>query len=158
MEAIREYLIGVTAAALVCALVTRLQGKGTVGAVIRLMAGLFMALAVVSPWLDIRLDGLVDFTSDLQLEADALAAQGENSAREAMAEVITGQTRTYILDKAASLGASLTVEVALTAQELPVPRAVTLRGSISPYAKQELSAYIAVNLGIGTEAQTWIQS
>ena len=48
MDAIREYLIGVVAAALLCGVITTLIGtKGTVGVAVKLVSGLLMLLAVV---------------------------------------------------------------------------------------------------------------
>lgn len=155
MESIREYLIGVTAAALICAVMTKLLGKGTLGAVVKLIAGIFMALAIISPMVDIRIEELTDFVSDIKLSADDAAVEGENSARAAVESIITERTREYILDKAEALGLEMTVEVELDTGEIPVPRAVTLSGDISPYAKAVLSEYIAANLGIEAEEQTW---
>lgn len=159
MESVREYLIGVTAAAIFCGVLTRLIGnKGVTGALLKLVVGVFMVLAVVSPWLQVRWEQLMDITTDIKGDAEAAAAEGVISAREAMEEIITEQTAAYILDKADSLGVRLTVEVDLDSGEIPVPCAVRLAGNISPYAKSVLSEYISENLGIGTEEQTWIQS
>ena len=156
MEAIRDYLISISSAALICAVATRLVSKGTVGSVVKLMAGILMALSIVSPLLRIRLDELTDMMDDIQISAEEIAAEGENSARRDMEELILAQLQSYILDKAESMGVELTVEIELESQGLPIPCAVTLRGSVSPYAKSVLSDYIAENLGIEAEAQTWI--
>lgn len=156
MEGIREYLLQVTAAALLCGVAVGFLGKkDTLGAVIKMLAGIFMALAVVGPWVDIRLDSLLDITENFSLSASAAAASGENSAREAMAEIIIEETRSYILDKAEELGATLTVEVTLNGEDFPAPCGVKLSGNISPYGKQVLSEAIEKDLGISTEEQTW---
>lgn len=156
MEAIGEYLIGVTAAALLCALVGKLSVSGMSGAVIRMICGVFMAMAVVAPWATLRLDAPLELVTNVQSDAEAIASQGENSAREAMAGIISGQVRTYILDKADAMGLDLEVSVELTDADLPVPVAVTLKGEISPYHKGVLGDAIRDDLGIGKEAQTWI--
>ena len=156
MDQIREYLISITATALICSAAVKLINKGMIGAVVKLIAGIIMVLAVVAPWLSIRLDSLQDFASDIRVEAGDVAAEGENSARQAMAAIITGEVRTYILEKAESLGVELTVEVELREDDLPVPDAVRLQGQVSPYAKSVLTEYIAVNLGIAAEDQIWI--
>lgn len=156
MEAIGEYLIGVTAAALLCALVGKLSVSGMSGAVIRMICGVFMAMAVVAPWATLRLDAPLELVTNVQSDAEAIVSQGENSAREAMAGIISGQVRTYILDKADAMGLDLEVSVELTDADLPVPVAVTLKGEISPYHKGVLGDAIRDDLGIGKEAQTWI--
>lgn len=158
MESVSAYLISVTAAALLCAIVTNLAGSGITGAVVRLTAGVIMALCVVSPWLNIRLDGLRELTLDISAEADEITADAENNARQEMERIISQQVRTYILDKAEELGVSISVDVQLEGQDIPVPSGICIRGAVSPYAKSVLSGYISDIFGIGSEGQTWVQS
>ena len=156
MEAVREYLLRVTAAAVLCGIAAALLGKkDALGTAVKMLAGIFMALTVVGPWVNIQMDFLTDITEEISLSADELVSDGENSAREAMAEIIIEQTRSYILDKAEELGAVLTVEVTLDEAGSLTPCAVKLSGNISPYGKQVLSEMIEDDLGIGTEEQTW---
>lgn len=157
MDAIREYILSVTASAVLCGIVTALIGKkGMPGTAMKLLCGIFMALTVVGPWVDIRLDGLLELSSEAAQSADAYAASGENSAAAAMADIIKEQTTAYILDKAEALGVQLTVEVALSSDDIPVPTAVCLYGNVSPYAKKVLTERLEEDLGIPSEEQTWI--
>lgn len=159
MEAVREYLVSVTAAAIFCGVLTKLPwGKGTVAGLVKMAAGIFMALAVVAPWTQLRLDDFSNFTAGVESAAEEAAASGEISARNAMSQIIQTQTAAYILDKAESLGAELTVEVALDSGDIPAPCSVKITGNISPYAKAVLSEYIRDQLGIDRGEQTWIQS
>lgn len=114
-----------------------------------------MALTVVGPLVNVKLGDLEDLTLDFRVDAQALTAEGENSAREAMAQIISEQTAAYILDKAESLGASISVTVSLSDDPYPVPTAVQLEGSVSPYARKELNGYISENLGIEAEEIEW---
>lgn len=156
MESIRDYLLGITAAALICGIAVKLLHKGLLGSSVKLIAGIFLTLAIVSPLVEIRLDSLDELRLEIQSEAADAAAEGENSAREAMAQIISEQTAAYILDKAESLEVELTVEVTVSQEGYPVPEWVRLEGNIGPYAKSVLSEYIANDLGIGTEGQKWI--
>lgn len=79
---------------------------------------------------------------------------GENLARDSMADIIKEETEAYILDKAADLHANLHVEV--TVGEDSLPMAVTLSGEASPYARRQIQAIIANDLGISKENQKWI--
>ncbi len=155
VQTIGAYLIGVTAAALLYSLVCRLGSGKLVTSVIRMVCGVFMALAVIAPWakLEWRMPSKLD---GFQAEAEELAAQGEKTAREAMAQIINQKLRTYILDKAGSLGLELEVEIVLSQEDVPTPVAVTLRGAVSPYHKEILGDYLLRELGISKEAQRWI--
>ena len=154
MEALREYLLSVTAAAIVCALVRRLlAGKGSAETMGKILAGIFMALTVLSPLTQLRLPQL----SELPFSADAQQAvqAGEESARKALAERITAGAEAYILEKAAAMQATLTVKVELSSDPIPVPLRVYLQGNIAPYAKQKLQTMIRQDLGIDKENQVW---
>ena len=156
MESIRDYLLGITAAALVCGTVTALAGKkGTIGAIIKAMCGVFMTLTVVNPWTSLRLDPVSGFSDSILREAEELGAEGENMSREALADGIKTAAETYILDKADALGVSLSVEVTVTDTQPPVPGKVLLQGAVSPYAKQELTRIITEDLAIAREDQIW---
>ena len=77
-------------------------------------------------------------------------------AEDAYRSGIKQRTESYILEKARSLGTEVTVEVTLSTEEMPVPIGVTLTGSISPYAKEQLAQMMEQELGINRKEQIWI--
>ncbi len=155
MEAIKEYLLGVIAAAILCAIVSQLAGKESfLGAAMKLICGVFMLLALISPVMNVRIKPANIF-SDISLQADRITSAAADSTQESIAEIIKEQTQAYILDKASSQGVTLSVDVKLTDGDIPVPIGVTLSGSVSPYAKKILSETIEKDLGIAAEAQVW---
>lgn len=155
MEALREYVLSVVSAAILCGMVCSISGtKGSTGAVLKLVSGLILTFAVIRPIAQVRLEELTLFTADLALEAEAASAMGEEIYKEYVSEIIKEETEAYILDKAQSLNAALTVDVRLDAQN--IPEEVTVSGQFSPYAKQKLQSIIETELGIPKERQIWI--
>lgn len=156
MEDIKIYLLGIVGAAVICGIITRFVGeKGTQGAMVKLIAGLFLTFTVIRPIANIRLDGWSDFAdlySDSGVEA---AAAGERMTKDALRSSIKAQTEAYILDKAAALALNLEVDVTLSDDEIPIPATVRLSGKSSPYAKLRLQAIITQDLGIDKEHQIW---
>ncbi len=156
MDGIRAYLLRLTAAALVCGILTALCGKkGAVGGVIRLLTGVYLTLNILAPWVQLRLDSLSELAFDWADSAQTVSQSGENTAREEMAACISENIQAYILDKARTLEAELTVEVQLSEDAIPVPCGVRIRGNISPYAKKVLSNMMETELGIPPEEQLW---
>lgn len=156
MENIREYILSVTCAAVLCAVLgSFFEKKGTVGTLLKLISGLFLAFTVIRPVLKVDLTDLTSILQAYTEDAEAAAAMGEIYAREELSAVIKSEAESYILDKASSLGAELTANVTLSDDDIPLPAAVTLAGDISPYAKTVLSAQIEENLGIPKEDQQW---
>ena len=156
MEGIREYLIGVVAAALLCGVVTALlDNKGMLAVAVKFLAGLLMILAVIRPWASISLDKLFDFTGSITASGEEIVSSGEKMAEEAYRASIKEQLESYILDEAKVLGCVLQVEVELADEGVAVPSRVTLTGDISPYARQTITTMLTDELGVKQEDQIW---
>ena len=156
MDGIREYLIGVVAAALVCGIVTALiNGKTAIGLSVKLIAGLLMVLAVIRPIMSISLDGLLAWTDDIRGDGMDYVSTGELVANDAYRLSIKQQVEAYILDEAKALDCTLSVEVILSDEDIPVPKTVKLSGEVSPYARQVITTLLTERLGIEREDQIW---
>lgn len=157
IEGIKGYLLGIFAAALVCALVNRLvKDKGAAGASLKMITGLFMVFTVINPLAKLSWTNIGLWTGDFSGNAAMIAAEGERSTREALAAVIKTRSEAYILDKALALELQLQVEVVLSEDDIPVPETVRLSGRASPYARARLQQFIEEDLGIDKEHQIWI--
>lgn len=153
MDALRQYIISVVAAAMICGIITGLFQKGTAREIIKLVCGLFLAYTVLAPVTRLDFNQLTTLPFSGATDAAEAAAVGESLSKEALAERIKEETQAYILDKASKLGAVLDVEVALDDDNIPV--SVTLRGEVSPYERRKLQSTIALDLGIAKENQQW---
>lgn len=157
MGEIRQYLIRVTATAIICGIVTAITGKkGSIPVMIRVMSALLLATVLIAPIVKLRLPEFSDLRDQLRIEGDAFVEEGMLSSREALAAIIKRETEAYILDKAASVGADITVSVSLTEDTLPAPKSVQIIGQVSPYGKTWLQQKISEELGIPLEEQKWI--
>lgn len=157
MEAIREYLMGVTAASIICACAKSLVGeKGASGKVVKLICGLFLAFTVVRPMTEIQISDFALMTYDVQMEAQAAVSTGEEFVQASLEDIIKAETEAYILDKARELDADIRVEVTVTSGAQPVPETVCINGKLSPYAKAQLKKLLEEDLGIPKEGQLWI--
>lgn len=157
MNALASYVISVTAAGIICGIVTCLLGeKGAVSELGKMLTGIFLAVMVIQPILHIRFDNLDDYLQALSLDGNKIAESGKTMAEKQVAGIIKKQVEAYILDKAASMGVELSVEVVVEENDLPVLAAVRLCGRVSPSAKQQLVAMIEKELGIARENQIWI--
>lgn len=152
-----EYLLRIVAAGIICCIVRLLIGKdGAIGKAVKLLSGIFMTLIVIAPMLDINIDAVVDDFGQLKMDGMYAAQAGDDSSMNAIKEIIIDKTQAYILDKAKTLGAEITVNLELTDEMLPIPCGVTITGNVSPYAKKILSEYMQTEFGICKEAQFWI--
>lgn len=157
MEVITEYLLSITGAGILCAVVRTLIGsRCTSGKLIQAVCGVFMAITVFAPLVNFRFHDFDGYFKEIQYSAEGIVEDGTKMASEAMAEIIKQQSESYIMDKATTIGANIRVQVKMTDTNPPVPKEVILSGSISPYDKKMISQYIIMNLGISEENQQWI--
>ena len=154
MIALREYLLGITAAALICAILTAILQDQKYKTLLKLLCSIFMTLSIVSPLLDFRMDALEFDGNFVSAQAYSIVEEGSMAAKKAMEAAVAEQTADCIGQKAALLSAEITARVILEEETL-VPIAVELCGAVSPYAKQQLSQWICEELGISKEAQRW---
>ena len=157
MANLRQYIIAVTAASIICGIVKSISNeKNGSATILRLVSGIFMTVTVLSPVVRLELNALPILSEDFLDQAKTAAAVGEEVAIDEINAIITKQTQAYILDKAAAFGARLQVEVHIAKDGTYRPKTVTLQGSISPYAKSRMQQIIEEDLQIAKEDQQWI--
>lgn len=158
MEMIRNYLLSVTAAALFCGILSALTGeKGSLSKLNRLLWGLFLTFTLISPLTKVQIpdpDGMLD---EIFTEGDQAAQAGESLYNKTMRQIITDETRAYIMDKARSYGAEIQVEIFLSEEDPPVPESCSISGALSPFVRGQLERVLVEDLGIPKEKHQWLQ-
>lgn len=158
MEGVREYLLSVTAGAMLCAIVTGLTGeKGALSGLQRLVCGLFLCFTAIAPLTEVNISDFSDLALDILNEGREIAREGEESSRAALRQIISDETRAYIMDKARSYGAEVEVQISLSRDDPPVPVGCIITGRLSPYVRQQLTKVLISELGIPEENLTWTQ-
>ena len=108
MDAIRRYVMTLTAAAMLCALVKAVTaGRKGQEKILGLVCGIFLLATALGPLGLIRLPDLSDPTAQARMEASQAAGQAEAETKRQMTAIISEEAATYILDKADALGLQL---------------------------------------------------
>ena len=158
LEAIGQWLTGITCAALIAALAERLTPQGPVRRIVGLTCGLVLLTVLLAPILPLRGDALAGALTEYRLELEDYRQALEGESQAAMKSIIEEQCAAYIQDKADALGIPCTV--AVEAEELeggwPVPRHVTVSGALSAEQREELTALIEAELAVPAEEQTYL--
>ena len=157
MAALSSYILSLIAAGMLVGILSSLVDVKTApGGLIKMLGGIALLIIMIEPVVAFRFDTLADYALQSFLEGEMAAQWGKDQARDAMAEIISEETRAYILDKAGLYGADIRVEVTLNDEEIPVPEQVTIQGACSPDVRSQLEQFIASQLGIPKEHQIWI--
>lgn len=153
---IREYIIGIVAAAILCSLVIQLtKGNSTNAAIVKTACGIIMTMCVISPLIQFKLDTLSLPDLESFLEGEAYAAVGYETSIDKISEVIKQRSEAYVLEKASYFDCDLEVQVTLNGENPPMPTGITVIGNVSPVTKQRLQSIIEKDLGIPMEWQIW---
>ena len=154
--ALRTYLLSVSAAALLTALLEAVLPKGSGTRIAALCCGFLMILTAVKPISGPDAEDLAQMLSRIRMESEQAATGVAVKNRELVCEIIKQRSETYILDKAAELGFRAQAEVTVTdGGEYPYPSAVTVRGNYSAGQRAALSGWISRELAIAPEEQEW---
>ena len=155
IDGIREYVLSIIAASIICSVIKSTVGTKTgYGKVTSLICGVFLACTFLSPLIDFEIYDWTVFPVNIKTDAQDIASQAFDESRSQLRTIITEETEAYILEKAASIGADIHVEVLLHDEE-PIPVGVVINGNIAPYNKTVLSQYMADTLAITEDAQIW---
>ena len=122
------------------------------GYLLRLTAGAFLSAGLAQ----LDYEALSETISRLELEKEEARTGIEIQNQDLVARIISGRVQAYILDKAASLGLTVTVELEMeTRTATPYPKAVTIHGEANPAQKQQLQQYLEQTFAIPVQRQVW---
>lgn len=144
---VRQWLLGVVAAALAAALADCLISQASLRRLARLAGGVLMALALLRPLG--TLAGVSLSLEDWRGRREALEAQYRSAQDETLTAIIEEETAAYIVDKAAELG--LETRVRVRAAE----RGASLEVWLTIPRAEALARWLEETLSIPAEAQHW---
>lgn len=154
--ALRTYLLSVSAAALLTALLTAILPKGSGKRIAALCCGFLMILTAVRPISGIDTQTLSQMLSRIRMESEQATTGVTVRNRELVGQIIKQRSESYILDKAQELGIRAQIEVTVTdGGEYPYPSAVRICGSFTAQQRAELSGWLSREFAVGAERQEW---
>lgn len=156
MDNIRQYILSITGAAMICSIcLAFFRKKSAYSSVIKMISGLFLTIVFIAPLVDFRFDKYVSFFESFSLEAEASAGIGSDYYEESFVALIKEKTEAYILDKAAQMGFSVQAEVTIGDGDPPLPTAVILEGNLPPLRRKMLTEQLSTDLNIAKENLVW---
>ena len=154
----KQWLMGVIAAAILCTIAQDLSPRGSVKQVGRLVCAMVLLCAVLSPvkTLDVAAGGqwLTDYRAALADSRAALTEQGE----EIQMAVIAEKYRAYIESKGAQLGLKCQAQVDCREEGgIYVPDRVQVTGDLAQEEQEQLVREIQSDLDIPAQRQEYIR-
>lgn len=158
MEFLGKWIAGLAAAALICGLALNLTPSGRVQKVLRLVCGMVIIVALISPLADFDIGALslnsAYYRSRLSDLEDMAKETGDRLSR----TIIEEECAAYILDKAQVIGISIeriSVRAKWGDEGLFYPYEMSILAEGSDEQKDLLSMYVEGELGIERVRQHW---
>jgi len=155
MDEVYQYILLVICTVMLCGIVVLIFPEKE-NTLIKLVTGLAVTGVVLSPLFEQNTWNIEEYFDHFSVDPGVVTSDGEEMARQTSAMFIKEKTEAYVLNKAAEFGADIDVDIMLSDQSLPVPKEITVSGSVSPYVKKQLSTVIERELGIAENVQLWI--
>ena len=157
-ELLRTWVLSLTGAALLCAFALALTPTGKVQRVVRLLCGVVMAIAMISPLRDFDFETYSMSLSSYRAAATAASAGLQETNDRLSRTIIEQECAAYIWDKAQSLGIT-PEEVTVTAKwgeaQCWYPHEATIRARASEGLRARLAETVQTDLGIPLQRLSW---
>lgn len=154
LDLIRQWLLGITCAALVASLAESLTPPGIIRNIGRLTGGLVLLIAMLHPLLSLDQDALTRALTEYKLELSEYDDELEEENRSLMKGIIEERSDAYIQDKAESMGIPCQISVEVGEEgDWPVPESVTVFGTLTDEQRAELTQAIEADFAIPAERQ-----
>ena len=151
MEQLRTWLLGVVLAAFATGLANELVPKGRERALVRMIGGLLMVLALLRPLGTIAWESVSVPTMNFTDQAENYRREQEN----ALSAIIAERLETYIWDKATELGIKCSVQIEMSCGKSAIPTAETVE--VGAVYDPVLAAWLEEVVGIPAEKQIWLE-
>lgn len=156
---LREWLLGITCAAMLLALAEQLVPEGGIKRVLRLAGGLLLILMAVNPIVKLDTRELESIVREFDVQVRVADEELEAANDFLYESIIEERTAAYILDKAEKLGITCRVSVFVAWDgEIPKPHAARIYGTWTETQREALSRIMETELGIIPSMQHFEES
>ncbi|MCD8375637.1 MAG: stage III sporulation protein AF [Oscillospiraceae bacterium] len=157
MSALREWLLGMCAAAMAVTLADCLIPEGAVKKIGRMIGGLVLMITALQPLVGLDYASISEAWASYRMENAGYSQALESENTQLIKIIMEEQAGAYIQDKAAELGVDCTVQVTCLISEdgTPYPAQAVIQGSLTQEQRERLQQLIEGDLAIPAEGQRY---
>lgn len=157
MEILRDWLLGITVAAMILALADSLMPDGTVKKVGKLAGGLLLIIVTLRPILGLDYEAMAASLANYRFETEEYNNSLEIENDRLKKIIIEDRTGAYIQDKAAELGIDCSVDVICNKNEdgMIYPESAVICGELTQDEMERLASLIEGEVAIPIENQKY---
>lgn len=158
MGVVRSWLLAVISVSLLCAVAGALMPQGAVKRVGKLVCGLVLLAAILSPLAELDVEAGQRWLDSCLDSASGRENELKETVNSQLKTIIEQKYAAYIVDKAAQLGlaCSVRVECRETEEGLYLPVRTEAAGSWTASGQGQLIKIISEDLGVPAQSQIYI--
>lgn len=156
-EWMRQWIIGITCGAMLCAVLQVFLPKGGLEKAGRLAGGLVLLIVTVQPLVGLDYDSLARSLTEYRLIESGYSEDLTEMSGSLLKEIIEERTEAYILDKAEAIGFECEASVTYDwdGEGVPYPSAVRIVSSADAEQERRLAQVIEADLGVPADRQIY---
>lgn len=157
MSALREWLLGMCAAAMAVTLADCLIPEGAVKKIGRMIGGLVLMITALQPLAELDYVSISQAWANYRMESAGYSEVLESENIQLIKIIMEEQAGAYIQDKAAELGIDCTVQVTCQVSEdgTPYPAQAVIQGDLTQGQQEQLQQLIEGDLAIPADEQQY---
>ncbi len=157
IDLLRSWLIGITAAAMIAALIDWIVPDGITKKISKLAGGLLILVAILQPLVAVGHTDISDEFDGYRVNTEGYSKALENENVRLMKIIIEEETAAYIQDKAKELGlvCDVSVECRINEENKPYPAAIEVAGNFTNAQIEKLTQLIEADLAIPKDRQCY---
>lgn len=157
-DAIKNWIIGITGAAMITAAAMIMTPEGRVKKIVSLVCGLVTILALIRPLAGFDVGSFSKYAAKYTSDAQAVQAAAAEADEKLTRRIIEEKCAAYILDKGHSIGMT-DLEAAVTSEKGGDgnwhPKSADLKTNAGKQERKELEESIVTELGIPAGELNW---
>ncbi|MGI6497500.1 MAG: stage III sporulation protein AF [Oscillospiraceae bacterium] len=156
-EGIRDWLVGIIAAAMLAALTGCITPKGTIGKIGRMVGGLVLMLCLLRPVAGIDLTSFSQTLTAYRAESGGYSAELEETNEQLRKTIIEEKSAAYSEEQANAMGITCRVNVLCQTGKdgTPYPYEALVIGHLSAGEREKMQRMLESDLAIAPEKVYW---
>lgn len=157
MDGIRDWLIGIIAAAMLAALAGYLTPKGPISSIGKMVGGLGLMLCLLRPVAGVDLTSISQILTESRQNSGMYETTLEETNAELQQSIIEEQAAAYSMEQASAMGIDCRVTILCqrNGTEVPYPKEALVIGDLSSGEKQKIQTMLETELAIAPECVYW---
>ena len=156
-DGVRDWMVGLIAAAMLSAITSGITPKGTVGTIGKLVGGLVFLLCLLRPVAGVDLEQLAENFARARVESGTYEAALEEINADLQKTIIEESSAAYSEEQAKRMGINCKIQILCKKEKdgVPYPKEALVTGTLTNEEQEAVRQILEADLAISPESVFW---